>query len=137
MPNQNVFEQQMEDMKVEMREIRASMSQIAAAMTKLAVLEEKNSVFSSSLEKVSSKVDRMEERQRDEVLMREALIRMDTRVNIVEVKAEAAEMDRVRMKATADGVSKTLKVMWAVGGAGVIYAASHAFSFFINSMPIK
>lgn len=130
MPNQNVFEQQMEDMKEEMREIRSSMSQIANAMTKLAVLEEKNHTFAATLEKVTSKVERMEERQRDETALRETLIRMDLRVSAIETKADHTELEQIKFQATTEGISKAIKVMWAALGAGIIYIGGKAILFF-------
>lgn len=108
MPNQTVFEQQMEELRIDMREMRTAVTQMATAMTKLSVLEERNMATIQAIDKVTSRMDKMED------------------------KLSAIELEQVKFEATIDGVTKTAKAMWAVVGGGVIYLGSQVIQHFVG-----
>lgn len=106
-PNQTVFEKQMEELRADMRGMRATMGQIAQALTKLSILEERNLSMNQSVEK------------------------LDTRQEKIEAKMALIELEQVRANATVDGATKTVKVMWAVVGGGVLFLGSQIIQRFV------
>lgn len=107
MPSQNVFEQQMEELKRDMREMRTAVTDMAKAISKLAVLEERNLATNQTIEKI---LDRME--------------KTDDKVNRI-------ELEQVKFAGQIEGVSKTMKFMWGAFGGGVIYLGSQLFQMLV------
>lgn len=107
-PNQSVFEQQMEELRVDMREMRTAVTQMATAMTKLSVLEERNLASNLAIEKVTTRLEKIED------------------------KLAVIELEQVKFEATVDGVTKTAKALWAVVGGGVIYLGSQVIQHFAS-----
>lgn|GEM_PF-2877405 len=110
MPSQNVFEQQMEELKRDMREMRAAVTDMAKAIGKLAVLEERNLATNQTIERI---VDRMEKS---------------------ETKVSRIELDQVKFNGQIDGVSKMMKWMWGAFGGGVIYLGSQLFHILVPQL---
>ncbi|PLC44585.1 hypothetical protein C0Q88_07855 [Ralstonia pickettii] len=107
MTNRAALEQQMDEVRSDVREMRASMAKIAEAITRLAVLEERHL-------STAARLDKIESRQRDS-------------------ESKVSELDKTQIKyiATLDGITKTVRILWVVGGAGVLAMiagyAKHAF----------
>ncbi len=97
MPNQTVFEQQMEEMRTDMREMRGAITKMAEAMTKLSVLEERNLAANVAIDKIATRVDKIED------------------------KVGAVELEHAKFESTVNGATKTMKVLWAVCGGGILY----------------
>ena len=105
-PNLDKLEAQFDEMKADMREMRSAVTEMAKAMSKLAILEERNLATNQTIEKVVNKVDKLE-----------------TKVN-------NNELEQVKFIANVDGVSKTMKFMWAAFGSGVLYIGSQIIKTF-------
>lgn len=90
------LESQITGVQDDVREIRTSMTKVADALVKLAVIEERH--FTTQ-----RRVDRLE-------------------VQLDETTKKTAELEKSNIKheAMAEGVSRTVKVIWALLGAGVI-----------------
>lgn len=97
MPSQTIFEKQMEELRIDMREMRTAIVKMADAMSKLAVLEERNLAQTTTIEKLTERVGKNED------------------------KLVHVEIDQIKFQATVDGVSKTMKMMWGAFGGGVIF----------------
>lgn len=106
------LEQRIDEMSSDLREMRASMKTIALAMTKLAVMEEKNQTLALSAEKLQTRVERMESR-------------------ITQI-----ELEQVKFQAMADGIAKTIRVMWVVFGASAIALGGKALHFLLTLTPL-
>jgi len=102
----NVFEQQMEELKIDMREMRGAITKMAEALTKLSVLEERNLAANVAIEKIAERLDKTDE------------------------KVNRVELEQVKFEATVGGISKTMKAMWAAFGGGVIYLGSQLIKTF-------
>lgn len=94
------LETQMDEMKSDMREVRTTMQKIADALSRLAVLEERHQNFATTI---------------------------DRRLGAVEQKASNTELEQVKFVANVEGISKTMKFMWAAFGSGVVYIGSQLF----------
>lgn len=106
MPSQTIFEQQMEELRIDMREMRTAIVKMAEAMSKLAVLEERNLAQNHTIEKLTERVEKNED------------------------KLVHVEMEQVKFQATVDGVGKTMKLMWGAFGGGVIFLGSQVIKHF-------
>lgn len=106
MPSQTVFEQRMEEMQIDMREMRGAITKMADAMTKLSILEERNQVATVAIEKIANRVEKVED------------------------KVMAAELDAARFQSKIDGMTTTMKVMWGAFGSGVLYVGSQVVKQF-------
>lgn len=100
MPEQTIFERQMEELKSDMREMRAAITQVATAMSKLAVLEERNISITSEVNRLSS------------------------RVQTVETKTVEMELHRAKFDGSLTGATTTARIIWAIGGGAVAYLAA-------------
>lgn len=100
MPDQTIFERQMEELKSDMREMRSALTQVATAMSKLAVLEERN------------------------VTVNAEVSRLNSRVAVVETKTTEMELQRAKFDGSITGATTTARVIWAVAGGAVAYLAS-------------
>lgn len=96
MTNRAALEQQMDEVRSDVREMRSSMAKIAEAITRLAVLEERHL-------STAARLDKIEGRLRDG-------------------ETKASELDKTQIKyiATLDGITKTVRILWLVGGAGAL-----------------
>ena len=135
MPNPAALEQQMAEVREDVREIRASMSKIADAITRLAVLEEKHQSINSACERMATKIEKIEERQRDAEHHNEAIVLLLKHKDEVEKKIADLEIEQVRIVSTAEGVSKTVKTVWALIGAGVVYGLAKMFGMPLLGTP--
>lgn len=106
MPAQTVFEQQMEDLKMDMREMRAAITEIAKAMSRLAVMEERNLASVQITEKLAIRLEK------------------------VELVTTAAALERATFVAKFEGISSTMKFMWTAFGGGVIFLVTEAIKHF-------
>jgi predicted RNase H-like nuclease (RuvC/YqgF family) len=95
MPDHNVFERQMEELKSDMREMRNAISQMAAAMSKLAVLEERNVTINAEMS------------------------RMTGRIASVETKVVNMELHQAKFDGSVTGATTTARIIWAVAGGAV------------------
>ena len=93
------LEQRVDEMSSDMREMRNSMKVVAEAVTKLAVLDEKSHFHAASTEKLSEKVDKLEDKFRE------------------------SELERVKFEAEAVGIARTKAMMWGAVGSGVVVIA--------------
>lgn len=100
MPDQTVFERQMEELKSDMREMRNAISQMAAAMSKLAVLEERNVNINAEMGRMVSRITNIES-------------------DIVEMK-----LHRAAFNGTVNGATTTARIIWAVAGGVVASLAA-------------
>lgn len=108
MSAQEVFERQMEELRLDMREMRTAVTEMARAMSKLAVLEERNLATNLAIEKMVNKVE------------------------LVDTKVTAVVIEQVRTAATTDGIVKTMRFMWGAFGGGVIYLSAQVIKHFAN-----
>ena len=92
------LEQRVDDMASDMREMRNSMKIVAEAITKLAVLDEKSHFNAVAMDKVLTRMDKIED------------------------KFNLSELDRVKFEAEAIGVAKSKAMMW--GGVGTFVVAA-------------
>jgi hypothetical protein len=106
MPSQTVFEQQMEELRTDMREMRGAVTKMAEALTKLSVLEERNLAANVAIEKIATRVEKVEE------------------------KVNGVELEQVKFESTVEGVTKTMRFMWGAFGGGVIYLGSQIIKHF-------
>ena len=106
MPNQTVFEQQMDEMRTDMREMRTAMIKMADGLAKLSVLEERNQVATAAIQKIGERVEKNED------------------------KVTALELDAARFQSRVDGMTNTMKVMWGAFGSGVLYIGSQVIKQF-------
>lgn len=95
MPDQSVFERQMDLVQIDLREMRAALTQVAAAMSKLAVLEERN------------------------VSVQAEVVRLHAKVAAGETKMAAMELHQAKFDGSVSGATSTVKVFWAIGGGAV------------------
>lgn len=109
MPDQTIFERQMDELKIDMREMRAAVTQMANAMSKLAVLEERN------------------------VSVQAEVVRLNAKIAAVEVKATAMELLQAKFDGSVTGATNTVRVMWAVGGAAGVYFILPLLKLFAGS----
>lgn len=106
MPSQTAFDLQMDELRADMREMRGAITKMADALTKLSVLEERNLAANVAIEKIATRVEKVED------------------------KVNAVELEQVKFESTVDGVTKTMKVMWGAFGGGVIYLGSQVIKHF-------
>lgn len=102
----SVFEQQMEELKSDMREMRGAITKMAEALTKLSVLEERNLATNQAFDKIVTRVEKAED------------------------KVSAVEIEQIKFESTIEGVAKTMKVMWAAFGGGVLYLGAQIIKTF-------
>lgn len=100
MPDQTIFERQMEELKSDMREMRNAIAQMAAAMSKLAVLEERNLTVNAEISRLSGRVSNME-------------------TKIIEI-----ELQRAKFDGSVNGATTTARIIWAVIGGAVASLAT-------------
>lgn len=100
MPDHNVFERQMEELKSDMREMRNAISQMAAAMSKLAVLEERNVNINAEMGRVVG------------------------RITTIEAKIVEMELHRAAFDGSVSGATTTARVIWAIAGGAVASLAA-------------
>lgn len=100
MPDQTVFERQMEELKNDMREMRKDISQLVAAMAKLAVMEERHMSFGSEMGRLSS------------------------RLSTIETKIVEMELHRAKFDGSVTGATTTARIIWAVAGGAVASIAA-------------
>ena len=104
-PTKELLQQQIETIQDDIKELKQSVIQLTEVITKLAVYDEKNTTLSKALERAL-------ERQKD-----------------FETRLKAVETNQVKILATAQGVSTTFRVLWAIFGASVAAVIS---TFFIR-----
>jgi hypothetical protein len=92
----------------EMRDIRAAVSKMADALTKLSVLEERNLIANTAIEKMMTRMDKMDER------------------------ISAVVLDHAKFEARIVGMSTAMKWMWGAFGAGVVYIGGQVVKHFAN-----
>jgi predicted nuclease with TOPRIM domain len=90
------LESQINDVQEDVREIRTSMTKVADALVKLAVIEERHLT-------TQRRVDRLE-------------LQLDDAVK----KTAELEKSNIKHEAMAEGVRRTVKVIWTLIGAGVL-----------------
>lgn len=126
----SALEKQITEMQNDMREMRGAMSEIAKAMSKLAVLEEKNAITNQAVEKIYEKIDRLEDRYSDQVVIKSTVSRNFERISAQEQKVAELEKAHIRYVAHAEGIARTLRIMWVAFGSGVLYIGSQVIKFF-------
>jgi hypothetical protein len=97
------LESQITGVQDDVREIRTSMTKVADALVKLAVIEERHLT-------TQRRVDRLE-------------IQLDDAVK----KTAELEKANIKHEAMAEGVKRTVKVIWGLVGAGVLAVAAKIF----------
>lgn len=90
----------------EMRDIRATMGKMADALTKLSVLEERNLTANIAIEKMLSRMDKIDER------------------------VNAVILDHAKFEANIAGISTAMKWMWAAFGTGIVYIGNQVIKHF-------
>ncbi|MFT4064260.1 hypothetical protein [Paraburkholderia sp.] len=97
------LESQISGVQEDVREIRTSMKTVADALVKLAVIEERHLT-------TQRRVDRLE-------------------INLEETVKKTAELEKSNIKheAMAEGIKRTVKVVWGLIGAGVLAIGAKIF----------
>ena len=107
MPTPTAFDLQMDELRADMREMRGAITKMADALTKLSVLEERNMAANVAIEKIASRVEKVED------------------------KVNEVELEQAKFESTISGVTNTMKVMWGAFGGGVIYLGSEIIKRFV------
>lgn len=133
-PNRQALEQQIDQVQLDVRDMRSDVKVIAEAITRLAVMEERSQTLAASLERVASQVEKIDERQRNSEITRDVMVQVSTRLAAVEEKVDTTYVSQVKFEAKVQGMSNTLKVMWAAFGTGVLYIGGNVIQLVVQRM---
>lgn len=112
--------------------MEGNVTKIADAITKIVLLDERSQVQAAQMERIANQVEKIDERQRNSEVNRDQLVRLSTRLDLVEEKGDTTHVGQIKFEAQIEGMSKTLKMLWAAFGTGALYVIGNFIQLIVQ-----
>lgn len=120
--NQDSTIEALASMRSDMNHIKEDISKIAEAMTRIAVLEEKHAVYAISQDKVVTRLERVEDRQRDSEVQANMIGQLTGRLEGLDSRLKTVEGVQTTATARIDGAMWLARTLYGIVGVGGVVA---------------